>query len=66
MSSDVQISKKFEKFFGKDAILKFKNGDEIEGKLVTIDNFLNTVLNVNGDLKVIKGGKVLFISIVDE
>ncbi len=63
MNADVQISKQFEEYFGEDAILKLKNGDEIEGKLVTVDNFLNTVIDVNDELKVIKGGKVLFISI---
>lgn len=65
MNSDVQISKQFEEFFGKNAILKLKDGNELEGELITIDNFLNTVIKVDGNLKVIKGGKVIFISIKD-
>ena len=48
---------------GKDVIVGLKNWEEIEGKVVTLDNFLNLVLDDGEGLRVIKGGKIAFISI---
>ena len=48
MSDNFQVNKQFARFKGKD---------------VTIDNFLNLVLDDGEGLKVIKGGKIAFISI---
>ena len=50
-------------FKGKNVIVGLKNGEEYEGKLIAIDNFINPVLENEGQLRTIKGGKVLFISI---
>ena len=60
MSDNFQVNKQFAKFKGKDVLIGLKNWEEVEGKIITIDNFLNLVLD---DLKVIKGGKIAFISI---
>lgn len=58
-----QIHKQFAQFKGKDVLVGLKNWEECEGKVVTLDNFLNLVLDDGEGLKVIKGGKVAFISI---
>ena len=59
MSDNFQVNKQFAKFKGKDVLIGLKN----EGKIITIDNFLNLVLDDGEGLKVIKGGKIAFISI---
>jgi len=62
-NNNFQVNKQFALFKGKDVIVGLKNWEEYEGKVIAIDNFLNTVLEVDDKLKVIKGGKVAFISI---
>jgi len=62
-NNNFQVNKQFALFKGKEVIIGLKNWDEYEGKVVAIDNFLNTVLEIDENLKVIKGGKVAFISI---
>ena len=52
-----------EEFKGKNVIIGLKNGEELEGKLIAIDSFINPVLEKDGELRSIKGGKVVFISI---
>ena len=63
MSDNFQVNKQFAKFKCKDVIVGLKNWEEIEGKVVTLDNFLNLVLDDGEGLRVIKGGKIAFISI---
>jgi small nuclear ribonucleoprotein (snRNP)-like protein len=58
-----QVNKQFSAFQNKNVLIGLKNWEEVEGKIVTIDNFLNTVLESEGNLRVIKGGKIAFISI---
>lgn len=60
---DNQENPQLIQFKGKNVIVGLKNGKEYEGKLIAIDNFINPVLESEGQLRTIKGGKVLFISI---
>ncbi|MCI7292001.1 LSM domain-containing protein [Methanobrevibacter woesei] len=60
---DNQENPQLIQFKGKNVIVGLKNGEEYEGKLIAIDNFINPVLENEGQLRTIKGGKVLFISI---
>lgn len=67
MSNDnFQVNKQFANFKGKNVLIGLKNWEELEGKIIAIDNFLNVVLDDGNGLKVIKGGKIAFISIKDE
>ena len=64
MSNDnFQVNKQFANFKGKNVLIGLKNWEELEGKIIAIDNFLNVVLDDGNGLKVIKGGKIAFISI---
>lgn len=64
MSNDnFQVNKQFARFKGKDVLVGLKNWEEIEGKILAIDNFLNLVLDDGEGLRVVKGGKIAFISI---
>ncbi len=67
MSNDnFQVNKQFANFKGKDVLIGLKNWEELEGNIIAIDNFLNVVLDDGNGLKVIKGGKIAFISIKEE
>ncbi|MGN1363228.1 MAG: LSm family protein [Methanobrevibacter sp.] len=59
-----EVNESLEQFKGKNVTVILKNDEEHTGKLIAIDNFINTVLEKeNGNLDVIKGGKILIISI---
>lgn len=60
--NNFQVNKQFADFKGKDVLVGLKNWEELEGKIIAIDNFLNTVLEVDDGLRVLKGGKIAFIS----
>ena len=64
--NEFQGNKQIADFKGKDVIISLKNRDEYSGNIVTIDNFLNIVLETEDGLKVIKGGKISFISLQEE
>ena len=67
MSNDnFQVNKQFANFKGKNVLISLKNWEELEGKIIAIDNFLNVVLDDGNGLKVIKGGKIAFISIKED
>lgn len=67
MSDDnFQVNKQFANFKGKNVLIGLKNWEELEGKIIAIDNFLNVVLDDGNGLKVIKGGKIAFISIKED
>ena len=67
MSNDnFQVNKQFANFKGKNVLIGLKNWEELEGKIIAIDNFLNVVLDDGNGLKVIKGGKIAFISINED
>jgi small nuclear ribonucleoprotein (snRNP)-like protein len=62
-NDNFRVNTQFLEFKDKNVLIGLKNWEEIEGKIVAIDNFLNTVLEFEGNTKVIKGGKIAFISI---
>ena len=67
MSNDnFQVNKQFANFKGKNVLIGLKNWEELEGKIIAIDNFLNVVLDDGNGLNVIKGGKIAFISIKED
>ncbi|MDI6644119.1 MAG: LSM domain protein [Methanobacteriaceae archaeon] len=58
-----ELAKQFRIFKNKNVQIAFKNNTYDEGKIIALDNYLNTVLETDQGLRVIKGGKILFISI---
>jgi len=65
-NDNFQVNKQFANFKNKDVLIGLKNWEEVEGKIIAIDNFLNVVLDDGNGLRVIKGGKIAFISIKEE
>ncbi|MGC9516147.1 MAG: LSM domain-containing protein [Methanomicrobiales archaeon] len=58
-----ELAKQFRMFKNKNVQVAFKNNTYDEGKIIALDNYLNTVLETDEGLRVIKGGKILFIAI---
>ncbi len=58
-----KLNKQFLRFKDNEVIVGLKNGDEQEGKLISIDNYLNTVLKIEGGVRFIRGTKIAFISL---
>lgn len=59
-----KVNKQFLKFKDKKVLVALKNNNEQEGKLITIDNYLNTVLETENGIQFIKGTKIAFISLL--
>lgn len=60
---EFQVERQFSQFVGHEVIVGLKNWEELEGKIISIDNYLNTVIETEDGLRVVKGGKLAFISI---
>lgn len=58
-----ELAKQFRMFKNKNVQIAFKNNTYDEGKIIALDNYLNTVLETDQGIRVIKGGKILFIAI---
>lgn len=60
---EFQVNEQFAKFKGKDVTISLKNKDEYNGKIIAIDNLLNIVLETEEGLRVLKGGKIAYVSL---
>ncbi len=58
-----QLKKQFKQFKDKQIIVRMKNQDEIEGKLISIDNYFNVVLELDDGIQFIKGRLISFLSL---
>jgi len=64
INKNPEVNESLEQFKAKNVTVILKNDEEHTGRLIAIDNFINTVLEKeDGNLDVIKGGKILIISI---
>jgi len=59
---EFRVNKQFLKFKNKNVLLTLKNNEETRGKLISIDNYLNTVLQTEEGLQFIKGTKIAVIA----
>lgn len=62
-NNDDQLKSQFRQFKDKQIIVRMKNQDEIEGKLISIDNYFNIVLEMDEGIQFIKGRLIAFISL---
>ncbi|SCM58746.1 putative protein {ECO:0000313/EMBL:AAB85915,1} [Methanothermobacter wolfeii] len=60
--NEFKVNRQFLRFKNKDVILTLKNNEEATGRLISIDNYLNTVLETENGLQFIKGTKIAFIA----
>ncbi|QUH23413.1 LSM domain protein [Methanobacterium alkalithermotolerans] len=61
--SDFQVNRQFLRFKDKDVVISLKNREEDEGKVIALDNYLNTVIETDNGIKFIKGTKIAFIAL---
>ena len=61
MDEEFQVNEQFLQFKDKNVIVGLRDGSEYEGKLISIDNYLNVVLEQNEGIITLKGGKVVEI-----
>ena len=62
-NNDDQLKAQFRQFKDKQIIVRMKNQDEIEGKLISIDNYFNVVLEMDEGIQFIKGRLIAFLSL---
>ncbi|ADL57637.1 MULTISPECIES: LSM domain-containing protein [Methanothermobacter] len=61
-NKEFRVNKQFLKFKNRNVLLTLKNNEEARGKLISIDNYLNTVLQTEDGIRFIKGTKIAFIA----
>ena len=61
-NNDDQLKAQFRQFKDKQIIVRMKNQDEIEGKLISIDNYFNIVLEMDEGIQFIKGRLISLIA----
>lgn len=62
-NNDDQLKAQFRQFKDKQIIVRMKNQDEIEGKLISIDNYFNIVLEMDEGIQFIKGRLISLIAL---
>lgn len=60
------VNKLFTQFKNKYVTVDLRDNNQSEGKVVAIDNYLNLVLENENGLETIKGGNIIFISLVED
>ena len=59
------VNKIFTQFKDKNVIVDLKDNNQCEGKVITIDNYLNIVIQNDDGIHALKGGNIILISIKD-
>ena len=65
MNNNEEINKLFLQFKGKNVNVDLRDNNHSEGKVITVDNYLNLVLETENGLETIKGGNVVLVSLKD-
>ena len=60
------VNKLFAQFKNKYVTVDLRGDYQTEGKIIAIDNYLNLVLENENGLETIKGGNVIFISLIED
>ena len=59
------VNKMFTQFKDKNVIVDLKDNNQCEGKVITIDNYINVVIENDDGIHALKGGNIILISIKD-
>jgi small nuclear ribonucleoprotein (snRNP)-like protein len=61
-NDEFEVNKQFADLKGKTVLIGLRNWEEYEGKIITVDNYLNIILETENGIKAIKGEKIAFVS----
>ena len=59
------VNKMFTQFKNKNVIVDLKDNNQCEGKVITIDNYINIIIKNDEGIHALKGGNIILISIKD-
>ena len=59
------VNKMFTQFKNKNVIVDLKDNNQCEGKVITIDNYINIIIENDEGIHALKGGNIILISIKD-
>lgn len=65
MNNNDEVNKLFLQFKGKNVSVDLRDNNHSEGKVITVDNYLNLVLETDNGLETIKGGNIILVSLKD-
>ena len=65
MSED-NVNKLFTQFKNKYVSVDLRGDYQTEGKVISIDNYLNLVLENENGIETLKGGNIIFISLKED
>ena len=65
MSEDT-VSEMFTQFENKYVTVELRGDYQTEGKLISVDNYLNIVLENDNGIETVKGGNFIFLSVKED
>jgi small nuclear ribonucleoprotein (snRNP)-like protein len=62
---EIPLHRQLKQFKNKDVQIMQKDGEDREGKILAIDNYLNVALETEEGIGFIKGTKILYIQVLN-
>ena len=63
MTDKDQVNRLFNQFKNKNVTVELRDNNQVEGKIIAIDNYLNIVLENENGIETLKGGNIVFVSL---
>ena len=63
MTDKDQVNKLFRQFKDKNVIVELRDNNQVKGKIIAIDNYLNIVLENDNGIETLKGGNIVYVSL---
>ncbi len=65
MTDKDQVNKLFNQFKNKNVTVELRDNNQAKGKIIAIDNYLNIVLENENGIETLKGGNIVFVSLIE-
>ena len=63
MTDKDQVNRLFNQFKNKNVTVELRDNNQVEGKIIAIDNYLNIVIENENGIETLKGGNIVFVSL---
>ena len=63
MTDKDQVNRLFNQFKNKNVTVELRDNNQVEGKIIAIDNYLNIVLENENGIETLNGGNIVFVSL---